>query len=593
MQALPPAPGDATFGTDPFTSDSDSTDAPVGATSSASSGAGSTPTFAQRRSASAAAGSADSADSAAEWTAGNGAAAVDPAVAAAATDRVAASLRADDATFSGDKGGEANDSAAQAFSSGDAPSTPWRAEGGKSDGAKSENGGAAPPPQTHVTLLDTDGSKLLSLDDGAVSPTATAATAAGDAAAAAFAAEAARDATATSSATGAADSAAASDATAEEEPQKKRKKKSSGSMQTGAQLAAVYTAKLICYFVMQGAAMRLPVADLAAHNAMFSLWNVCAYFPMPLQTTALTFVPRCSTKEVRLPRLHLECCKSTSISTRYCLAHAVSFCRTFALAAYSSAHASQLLISSNERNAGVQGRAHVAQLILKGALLIALPLVLFCVAVPTKLSALITSDVHVSNSLVKLAPLAACSILLCTIDVACEGLLVAQRRMRLLITSMTVVLSLVGVYFFCGGGKSLAGTWGGLVVFFGPRWLRECDRRRARDDQGAPRRRAEAPAGHRAARRRGGHRCRRSRKQQQRRRRRRWRRRCARRCVVLPAAKQAMLVAVHRRARSSPCVQHTQRCLEGQLGSGQGQLCRQRPLRPRRGNCSRGWRCHT
>jgi hypothetical protein len=69
----------------------------------------------------------------------------------------------------------------------------------------------------------------------------------------------------------------------------------------GALLAAVYAAKILCYFTIQGAAMRLAMVELAAHNAMFSLWNVCAYFPMPLQTTALTFVPRCDSDAVRSP----------------------------------------------------------------------------------------------------------------------------------------------------------------------------------------------------------------------------------------------------------------------------------------------------
>jgi Na+-driven multidrug efflux pump len=117
----------------------------------------------------------------------------------------------------------------------------------------------------------------------------------------------------------------------------------------------------------------------------------------------------------------------------------------------------------------LQGRAHVASLILRGAVLLALPLGAFCVAVPLKFSSFITADSAVAASLAKLAPLASMSILLCTIDVACEGLLVASHRMRLLITSMTVVLAFVVVYFVAGGGASLAGTWAGLVIFFGPR----------------------------------------------------------------------------------------------------------------------------
>ena len=117
----------------------------------------------------------------------------------------------------------------------------------------------------------------------------------------------------------------------------------------------------------------------------------------------------------------------------------------------------------------MQGRAHVAALILRGAALLAVPLVIFCLLVPTQFSGIITADKKVAASLAALSPLAAASILCCTIDVACEGLLVATRRMRLLITSMTVVLLVVFAYFWLGGGATLPGTWAGLVIFFGPR----------------------------------------------------------------------------------------------------------------------------
>lgn len=52
---------------------------------------------------------------------------------------------------------------------------------------------------------------------------------------------------------------------------------------------------------MQGAAMRLSVVELAAHNAVFCIWNACAYFPVPLQTTALAYVPACSSFQVLFP----------------------------------------------------------------------------------------------------------------------------------------------------------------------------------------------------------------------------------------------------------------------------------------------------
>lgn len=51
--------------------------------------------------------------------------------------------------------------------------------------------------------------------------------------------------------------------------------------------------------------MRLEVVGLAAHNAVFSVWNACAYFPLPLQTTALAFVPACASFMVRTARCDL------------------------------------------------------------------------------------------------------------------------------------------------------------------------------------------------------------------------------------------------------------------------------------------------
>lgn len=54
--------------------------------------------------------------------------------------------------------------------------------------------------------------------------------------------------------------------------------------------------------------MRLDVVGLAAHNAVFSVWNACAYFPLPLQTTALAFVPACATPTARpLPTPSAAC----------------------------------------------------------------------------------------------------------------------------------------------------------------------------------------------------------------------------------------------------------------------------------------------
>jgi len=64
-------------------------------------------------------------------------------------------------------------------------------------------------------------------------------------------------------------------------------------------LTAVYAAKLACYYMVQLTAMRFDLTQLAAHNALFALWNVFAYVPVPLQSTALAFIPAATTREVR------------------------------------------------------------------------------------------------------------------------------------------------------------------------------------------------------------------------------------------------------------------------------------------------------
>ena len=64
-------------------------------------------------------------------------------------------------------------------------------------------------------------------------------------------------------------------------------------------LAMVYAAKLLCYYMVQFTAMRADVTQLAAHNTLFSLWNVFAYVPVPLQSTALAFMPSAQSQKVR------------------------------------------------------------------------------------------------------------------------------------------------------------------------------------------------------------------------------------------------------------------------------------------------------
>lgn len=106
-------------------------------------------------------------------------------------------------------------------------------------------------------------------------------------------------------------------------------------------------------------------------------------------------------------------------------------------------------------------------MLYSAALCLALPLALCCWALPALAPGAISSDPRVAGTLPTLAVPAALSILFCTVDVAGEAVLVAQQRMAVLLGSMVLVLAAVVFYFWRGGGGGLAGTWGGLLLFFG------------------------------------------------------------------------------------------------------------------------------
>lgn len=68
--------------------------------------------------------------------------------------------------------------------------------------------------------------------------------------------------------------------------------------------------------------------------------------------------------------------------------------------------------------------AKVTRVITVAAVCLTVPLALMCAAVPLGLPHLLTSDPKVAACMRSLAPIAAGSILACTLDVACEGLMV-------------------------------------------------------------------------------------------------------------------------------------------------------------------------
>lgn len=73
---------------------------------------------------------------------------------------------------------------------------------------------------------------------------------------------------------------------------------------------------------------------------------------------------------------------------------------------------------------GLQALAKVTRVITVAAVALTVPLAVMCASVPLALPHLLTSDPKVAACMRSLAPIAAASILACTIDVACEGLLV-------------------------------------------------------------------------------------------------------------------------------------------------------------------------
>lgn len=74
----------------------------------------------------------------------------------------------------------------------------------------------------------------------------------------------------------------------------------------------------------------------------------------------------------------------------------------------------------------MQALAHLTRVLTGAAVVLAAPLAAACAAMPLLNPHLFTSDAAVMAAMRTLAPIAAASILACTLDVACEGLLVRR-----------------------------------------------------------------------------------------------------------------------------------------------------------------------
>lgn len=71
-------------------------------------------------------------------------------------------------------------------------------------------------------------------------------------------------------------------------------------------------------------------------------------------------------------------------------------------------------------------------------------------------------------------PQAVLAVLLCGLDVAATGVLIASKQLKLLVRAMTLTLALVAAFYQWrrpAGGHSLGGVWWGLLLFFAARVL--------------------------------------------------------------------------------------------------------------------------
>lgn len=57
-------------------------------------------------------------------------------------------------------------------------------------------------------------------------------------------------------------------------------------------LSIAYLCKNVCYLFIQSSAAALATLPLAAHQAVFSVWNLCAFTSAPVEQAALVFLPR-------------------------------------------------------------------------------------------------------------------------------------------------------------------------------------------------------------------------------------------------------------------------------------------------------------
>ncbi|KAF6253478.1 mate-domain-containing protein [Scenedesmus sp. NREL 46B-D3] len=184
-------------------------------------------------------------------------------------------------------------------------------------------------------------------------------------------------------------------------------------------LGVTYLCKNLCYILLQvrqqqllTAAASLSWVQLAAHQAVFSVWNLLAFTTAPLEQAALAFVPAAAP--------------------------------------------------------GWQQRSTV-QLLMSIAVVIGITCGLLAAGVPLLAPQLLTRDPLVWQYMSPVAPLALVAMLLTAADVGASGVLLARRDLAYVARAYCVTLC--SLWLFMWGCSSqpwwgLQGVWASLVLFF-------------------------------------------------------------------------------------------------------------------------------
>ncbi|CAG9461297.1 unnamed protein product [Pedinophyceae sp. YPF-701] len=177
-------------------------------------------------------------------------------------------------------------------------------------------------------------------------------------------------------------------------------------------LGTGYLLKNCCYLICQTTAAALPTAQLAAHQAAYSVWNLAAFVDAPVEKLGVTFVPAETT---------------------------------------------------------AAGQRHVAWLLGVAGVALSVCTAAACAGMLVLLPGQLTSDVRLHSLLANVAPLVALTILANGGELAASGTLMGRGAAAhfMCIHAWTVGALLVGRLVLAVRGElSLVAVWGLFLVFF-------------------------------------------------------------------------------------------------------------------------------